>query len=101
MAWNWGFAKITRDDHHFAKMSDSTMKAFTTVHSALLSIVSGGSRQCSYHFLAVLLEEAQRPPSPSLSSCGAKWMMDSADLEPCEQDALILLEGIEVLLILR
>ena len=72
-----------------AEMSDSTMKAFTAAHTVRTQqpmLVSFS------HFLAVLLEEAQRP-SLCPPSCGAKWMMDSTDLKPWEPDALILLKG--------
>ena len=77
-----------------AEMSDSAMKAFTAAHT----VRSQQPMLVSFsHFLAVLLEEAQRPslPLPSLCppSCGAKWMMDSTDLKPWEPDALILLKG--------
>ena len=68
MAWNWGFAKLHEETIILAEMSDSTMKAFTAAHTAVLSIVPLRTQQpmlVSFsHFLAVLLEEVQRPSLP-------------------------------------
>ena len=58
MAWNGGFAKLHEATIILAEISDSAMKAFTAAHTVRTQqplLVSFS------HFLAVLLEEAQRP----------------------------------------
>ena len=77
VAGNWGFAKLREAAIIFAKMSDSTteLSPHTVPYYQQQPMLVSFS-----HFLAVLLEEAQRPSLPP--SCGAKWMMDSTDLKP-------------------
>ena len=87
VAGNWGFAKLREATIIFAKMSDSDSTTELSPHT--VPYYQQQPMLVSFsHFLAVLLEEAQRPSLPP--SCGVKWMRDSADLEPCEPDALIL-----------
>ena len=71
VAGNWGFAKLREAAIIFAKMSDSDSDSTTELSPHTVPYYQQQPMLVSFsHFLAVLLEEAQRPSLPRAALSG-------------------------------